>query len=138
MAVPFVLLQLASVCERVRSDDNFIKIVNELRPSEAASRRSGGQASPSTAAEPPLDPKLAASLDAMFGVSVGMPAPITDIVTVFKGDPVPDGFVKVRACFALLAFQRCSMLGANLTFVREVITQAAPNLSQQCSFDLIQ
>ncbi len=88
------VVQLASVCERVRSDDNFIRIVNELRPSEVPARKAAGGASPSSA-EGSVDPRLATSLDAMFGISVGLPAPITDVVSIYKGDPVPDGYVKV-------------------------------------------
>lgn len=74
------------MCERLRSDDHLQKIADELRPGASSSRK----------AAVPLDAKLSSSLDVLFGVSAGIPAPITDIVAVFKGDPIPDGFTKVR------------------------------------------
>ena len=86
------VLQLAAVCERMRSEDNLAKIDEEIRSGGVAARKAVASW---TDADRKLDPKLAASLETMFGVSAGVPPPITDIIAVFKGDPIPDGYSKV-------------------------------------------
>ena len=85
--------QLVTVCDRVRADENFLRLVTELRPQDLPPQKAGAAVADAGAK---MDARLAASLDALFGASSPPLAPITDIAVVYKGEPVPEGYVKAR------------------------------------------
>jgi hypothetical protein len=68
------------------------KMLDELSMSGETSKKAA--ASPSEL-DRRLDPKVLTCLDNLFGVSSGLPPPITDIIAVFKGEPIPEGYSKV-------------------------------------------
>lgn len=85
-------MQLGTVCERVRSDENFLRVVSELRPEDLPPSKPGAAAR----GDVKTDPKLVSALDGLLGPPSSSLPPITDIVVLYKSEATPEGYTKVR------------------------------------------